>query len=251
MLLTWKELSSGECRSLAGESVAALVIGSCEQHGLHLPVGTDVYLGEAVLERAAEYTGRKIVMLPSLSYGFSAHHMDFAGSITLTQNTLATMVQEIVLGAAASGFSDFVLVVSHGGNSPAVHMAVNELGIAMPECRVAMLKYWDFMKDFITGLRGSPLGGIGHAGEMETSMMMALHPELVGEGWEKYTLAEGDEWYHPDMFADSRITVYKSFRDISPYGNVGICEYASGEKGGKIMDHLGKEIGNFLEHYFD
>lgn len=250
MLLEWRDLASPECSAMAEKGVAALVIGSCEQHGLHLPLGTDVYLGEAVMRRAAERAVREVVLLPSVAYGFSAHHMDFPGSITLTQKTLAAMITEVMSGVISAGFTKAVLVVSHGGNSPAVHTAVNELGIAFPQCSVAMLRYWDFMTEFMETLRDSPLGGIGHAGEMETSMMMALYPHLVGDEWENYSLAQGNDWYHPDMFAHNRVTVYRRFRDISPYGNVGVCQDASREKGEKILNYLGEEIGKFLDGYF-
>lgn len=251
MLLEWRELASKDFAAHVKDGVAALVVGSCEQHGLHLPVGTDVYLGEAVIRGAAEYAAREVVLLPSLTYGFSAHHMDFPGSITLTQSTLSSVIQEVASGVISAGFSKLVLVISHGGNSPAVHMAVNELGIAFPDCSVAMLRYWDFMTDFMNKVRDSPLGGIGHAGEMETSMMMALYPQLVGEGWEKYSLAQGNEWNHPDMFASNRVTVYRRFQEISPYGNVGICQDASPQKGEKILNYLSEEIGKFLDGYFD
>ena len=250
MLLEWRDLASSECSAMAEKGGAALVMGSCEQHGLHLPLGTDVYLGEAVMRRAAERAVREVVLLPSVAYGFSAHHMDFPGSITLTQKTLAAMITEVMSGVISAGFTKAVLVVSHGGNSPAVHTAVNELGIAFPQCSVAMLRYWDFMTEFMETLRDSPLGGIGHAGEMETSMMMALYPHLVGDGWENYSLAQGNDWYHPDMFAHNRVTVYRRFRDKSPYGNVGVCQDASREKGEKILSYLGEELGKYLDGYF-
>ncbi len=250
MLMEWKCMTAEAFKTIGEKDVAVMAIGSCEQHGVHLPVGTDVYLGEAVIRYAADRSERNIVMLPSLGYGFSAHHMDFPGSITLTQKTLSNLILEIASGVFAAGFTKLVLLVSHGGNSPSVHMAVNELGIQFPEKEVVMLRYWDFMRDFMKSLRSSKLGGIGHAGEMETSMMMAIHPELVGEGWEKYELANGNQWYHPDMFADNKVTVYRRFKEISPYGNVGVCSDATAKKGEEILNYLGKHIGDFLDGYF-
>lgn len=249
MLKEWKELNSVDFRGIQKEDAAILVIGSCEQHGLHLPMGTDVFLGEEVIRRAAKCAKRRIFLLPSISYGFSAHHMDFPGSITLSQETLCHMIIEVVSCVIKAGFGKVILVVSHGGNSPSVHMAVNELGIRCTGSNIIMLRYWDFMREFMEELRDSPMGGIGHAGEMETSMMMAALPHLVKEGWENYTLTQGNEWYHPDMFAANRITVYKRFRDISEWGNVGVCDCASAEKGERIFEYLGAEIGRFLDEY--
>lgn len=246
----WDELKAPDFKKVSSRDVAVLVIGSCEQHGKHLPTGTDAILGKKIAELAAEKSRKKVYVLPPIAYGFSAHHMDFKGSITLKQSTLSAVLQELTQGVLAAGITNVVFLLSHGGNSAAVHTAVNELGQKYEQGNFVMLKYWDFMREFAQDIRETPLGGIGHAGEMETSLMKAIRPELVGENISDYRLAEGNEWYHPDMFASSKITIYQNFKDVSPYGNVGVCETASSEKGEKILSYVTGEIARFLDEYF-
>lgn len=251
MRIEWNTLRAPEFQNITKEDVALVIVGSLEQHALHLPVGTDVFLGNAVAKAAAGKSKRRIFVLPAVNYGFSAHHMDFPGSITLRQKTLVSVLEDIGDGVISTGFSNLVFLISHGGNSASVHLALNELGIRHEGCRIVSFRYWDFMKDFIRELRDSPMGGMGHAGEMETSMMEYLYPALVSEDWLEYPLAEGNQWHHPDMFAPNRITTYQKFSSISPYGNVGVCEDASEEKGRQIVEYVSGELAKFFDGYFE
>lgn len=246
----WDELKSPDFKNVSDQDIAVLVVGSCEQHGQHLPTGTDVMLGEKIAELAAEKSCREVYVLPPIAYGFSVHHMGFQGSLTLRQSTLSAVLQDLAKGILITGISNIVFLISHGGNSAAVHTAVNELGQKYKQGNFVMLKYWDFMREFVQKIRETPLGGMGHAGEMETSLMKVIRPELVGEDIADYKLAEGNEWYHPDMFAFNRITVYQNFKDISAYGNVGTCDTASLQKGKKILSYVTGEIARFWDEYF-
>ncbi len=250
MRIEWSSTRSPQFREVTKADIAVVVVGSLEQHANHLPVGTDVFLGNAVAAAAAERSARRVYLLPPVTYGFSAHHMDFPGSITLKQRTLAAILEEIGDGVFHNGFSNLVFLNSHGGNSAAIHLAVNELGSRNEGKKVVTLRYWDFLREYIGELRESPMGGMGHAGELETSLMQYLWPGMVTDEWQEYRLAEGNEWHHPDMFAANRITTYQKFSDISPWGNVGVCDRASAEKGGKILQYLSREIGAFFDGYF-
>lgn len=250
MIYNWKEMKSKEIGEVR-QGIVILPIGSLEQHANHLPLGTDIFIGDAIARQAAALSQKACCLLPSVTYGFSAHHMDFPGSVTLRQQTLEMLLEDIGESAVVSGFRNFVFLVSHGGNSAAVQFAVNELGKNHRECKFTMMRYWDFMREFVGEIRQTQLGGMGHAGELETSIMMYLYPELTGGGWENYQIATGDSWYHPDMFASNRIMTYKNFQDISPSGNVGTCETASPEKGKLLFDFVTKEIAEFLDGYFE
>ena len=250
MKIEWDSLMTSDFQNITKQDVAVIVVGSLEQHARHLPLGTDVFLGNEIIREAAEKAKGRVFVLPPVTYGFSAHHMDFRGSITLRQKTLVALLEDIGEGVIKTGFLNLVFLISHGGNSAAVHLALNELGIKYSECKIVALRYWDFMKDFIREIRESSIGGMGHAGEMETSMMKYLYPELVSDDWKGYPLAKGNEWYHPDMFATNKIVVYQKFNTISPFGNVGVCEYASEEKGRRIVNYVGDELSRFLDGYF-
>lgn len=249
MLIEWKECLAPEFKNITEEDVAVVVVGSLEQHAKHLPVGTDAYLGINVVKEAAKSARRRIFLLPPVTYGFSAHHMDFRGSITLRQKTLISLLEDIGEGVYASGFRNLIFLISHGGNSASVHVALNELGLRYHDYTVISMRYWDFIKKEIQEIRDTPPGGMGHAGELETSLMLCLYPEFVGTDRKNYELAEGNEWHHPDMFAANTITTYQRFCEISPYGNVGTCDTATAEKGERILECLTKKIGKFMDEY--
>ena len=251
MKILWEDKTWQDFREIPEDAAALFVAASTEQHALHLPTGTDSFLGRAVAEMAAERAKRPVYLLPAFTYGFSAHQMDFPGSITLTQKTLASVIGEVAESVYASGFRRFAFLISHGGNSAAVQFAVNELGQRHRDAVYASFCYWDFIKDRIAEIRETEMGGMGHAGELETSLMMYFHPETVREEPGVYRLAEGNRWYHPDMFAANKVRTYRRFYDISEYGNVGVSESASAEKGRKIAEAAADEIADFLDHFFE
>ncbi len=250
MKIYWDKRKSAEFQAVSEKDIAVIVVGSCEQHAKHLPTGTDNFLGWKIAEAAAGNSRKNVYLLPIVSYGFSAHHMDFPGTITLKQKTLVHLLEDIAESVLKTGIRNLVFLISHGGNSAAVQTAVNDLGERNDSGCFVMLRYWDFMREFMEKIRDTELGGIGHAGEMETSLMKAVCPDLVGKDTEGYQLARGNEWNHPDMFAANKVTVYKNFKEISPWGNVGVPDTASKEKGEKILNYVTKEIARFFDEYF-
>lgn len=253
MLLMWNELTTCEMDKLnKQDAVAVLVVGSCEQHACHLPLGTDTILGDAIVKAAAEKATGAIVMLPSVPYGFSKHHMDFSGTVSLEQSELATLVGTIFKMVHDTGFDKLAVINAHGGNSAALHYALNELGSEYG-IKLIFVKYWDFAAEYIAShWRETPLGGIGHAGEMETALMMQVAPELVRQ--EKiidYQLPKGGNgWFHSDMFAKNSVVMYNNFNIYSPDGNVGMAQYASADKGKLLFDYCTDRLAEFLDGFW-
>ena len=101
---------------------------STEQHSLHLPVGTDAFLGAAVTERAAELCHRPVLLLPQVCFGYSPHHRFAPGYVTMPQHLLKEYAVSICENVIANGFSQMFLVNSHGGNQVYLSAAVNEIG---------------------------------------------------------------------------------------------------------------------------
>lgn len=154
----------------AAEAVAVLPIASQEQHGEHLPLGTDTLLVEAVIERAL--TDREdVVLCPTLPYGFSGHHQ-FACALSLQPTTLLQVLGDLLDSLVAAGFRRILVVNGHGGNIEMMSQAVKLLALRHPVI-AACCNYWDLLD--------GP-GGPGHAGRFETDLMRAAHPELVGSG---------------------------------------------------------------------
>ena len=154
--LTWPEAAS-----LAGATLI-VPIGSCEQHGPHLPVDTDTVVAEAVATAAADGLAGAVVG-PSLGYGASGEHHGFPGTVSLGTDILAAVVVELARSALPP-FGRIVVVNGHGGNHDALSKAADD---CVREGRPVTV--W------------SPrlAGGDGHAGLTETSLMLALRPDRV------------------------------------------------------------------------
>jgi creatinine amidohydrolase len=153
---TWPEVAQG-----AGSSLLAVPLGSTEQHGPHLPLGTDAEVATALAGRLAAHR-EDVVVAPTLAYGASGEHAGFAGTLSIGLAALELLVVELVRSADA--FSRVVLVNAHGGNAAAVAAAVELL---TDEGRRVLA--WSPRVE----------GADAHAGRTETSLLLALRPEAV------------------------------------------------------------------------
>ncbi len=247
MLKIWEELDQKEIGKVRNEAIVALPVSSLEQHALHLPTGTDRMIGEGVIRETAARTKKTLIMLPPLCYGFSDHHLNFDGTVSISQSTLIAVLKDIAFSIERRGWKQLIVFNSHGGNSPALKVAINEIGAAS-SLEVTLIEYWDFLKPYIAEMRKSEMGGIGHAGELETSLMMALCPHLVHmqeAGF--YSSASEYKGTNPDMFAANRVYRYRDFSTISSHGNVGIPDVSSAQSGRKLLDIISGEISAFID----
>ncbi|ANY07838.1 creatininase family protein [Pseudonocardia sp. HH130630-07] len=181
------ELTRGRTRELAAAgAVALLPIGAVEQHGDHLPMGTDALLADAVLDAALadpdlHGPGTEWVRLPTLAVGHSPHHL-FAGAVSLRPETLSAVLADVLDSLAVTGFARAVLVNGHGGNDELARLAVKAHTLGHQGTAAAALSYWSVVAD--TGAADAeaerPERTPGHAGWFETSLMLAVRPDLVG-----------------------------------------------------------------------
>ncbi len=126
--MRWEEMTSPQLAELDRDrTVLVLPLGSVEQHGRHMPVGTDTMLAQEVALAAAAKAGETVV-LPPPWYGFSAHHMRFAGSITLGADTLMRVAEDIVGSVVQHGFRRILIVNGHGGNGGVIDVLASTLG---------------------------------------------------------------------------------------------------------------------------
>ncbi|HVX03265.1 MAG TPA: creatininase family protein [Nitrososphaera sp.] len=146
---------------------AIIPIGSLEQHGPHLPVSTDTLIAEHVSRLVAQKVDA--LVLPALAYGVSFEH-DPMFHVSLRNSTLSAMVCDMCASLAGHGISDIVIINGHHGNIGALQYIAQDLGGRIPSgTSINVLHYWHQMKE----------RELGHAGEVETSLMLAIAPELV------------------------------------------------------------------------
>jgi creatinine amidohydrolase len=165
-----------------GKKIVILPLAAMEQHGPHMAIGTDTYLGYETATRLAQALGDALVA-PAISIGFSVGHLPMPGTVTISEETLATVIREVSESLVHHGFTDVVYVISHGGNYGAIRAALPQLRAAHPDIRFhARLDF-----DSSMGPRQALYEELGvtaermgvHAAQGETSMMLASHPDLV------------------------------------------------------------------------
>ncbi len=176
------ELTREELRARLPEATVVLPTGSTEQHGPHLPLLTDAFMAEAVALRAAErVAGQADVLVAALlPYGCSHHHLPVGGALTITQRSYVAFVADLAESLATSGGRRLVLLNGHGGNEDALRVVANELVYERQvDLTIAAASYWTLGRAALAAdpsLRG-PVPG--HAGNFETSCLLALQPDLV------------------------------------------------------------------------
>lgn len=183
MILRLADLTRERVGELAPHRLAVLPTASIEQHGPHLPVGTDTFLCEAVVTGAAQRAASEIVVAPTLRYGDSAHHFPFPGVITLSSASYAAAVGELCDSLWRSGFRRLAVINGHGGNDPGNEIAARDLvHRGEREVTIAAAAYWDIARPALVAETDLPSALIpGHAGRFETALMLVVRPELVDE----------------------------------------------------------------------
>lgn len=171
--MTWPEIKAAIA---AGRTRAVVCLAATEQHGPHLPEGTDAWLGQELAGRLARALGDALVA-PVIRPGCSEHHLGFPGTITVPINVLVALLDAYVDSLSRHGFERFLVFPSHGGNLPAL---TNWPGRSRPQVRVL-----DDPRPVIGAIRQA-LSGFGAAGPAgrhadlgETAAMLATRPELV------------------------------------------------------------------------
>ena len=176
-----------QLKDIAPYSLAVLPTCSIEQHGTHLPLSTDGLLCNAVIAKAAGLASpgsssrKEIILAPALYYGDSHHHHPFPGVLSLTSSSYTRTVKEICEGISQSGFQRLAIINGHGGNESCNNIVIRELAYNYKnEMTISAISYWDIARTALlaeTNLSNRLIPG--HAGQFETSLMLALRPELV------------------------------------------------------------------------
>ncbi|MEO5633339.1 creatininase family protein [Gaiella sp.] len=214
-------------RGRAG-ALCLLPVGSLEQHGEHLPVGTDSLLAETVALRAADAAQRDVLVAPTVWAGLSPHHVRLGLTVTLEPELAIALTRSIVT-SLRWWFDQVVIVNGHGANRG----WLEALGL-VEECLV--VTYWELVAPgLLRELFPADLGSIGHAGQAETSAMLTVAPELVGEtdgcAFEPIR-RENDAFRLPDMGSS---------------GVLGDPSAASAEAGERFIDEAVEGLARLLD----
>ncbi|MGQ3675485.1 creatininase family protein [Xanthobacter sp. TB0139] len=247
MFRNWADLSSPALAALDKEKlVAVLPVAAVEQHGPHLPLGTDLYIAEGYLARIRPRVPDMldVLALPVQAVGKSDEHQRFTGTLTLTPATAVTAWVELGRCLARAGVRRLVLMNTHGGNVPVIDLVARTLRLEHD-----MLAVTCSMHRF-----GYPVGlfeeherahGI-HGGDVETSLMLAFRPELVDMGladnFEPYSV--GMETEFKRLRANHPVGFGWLSEDLQETGAMGDARPATAEKGEKAAE---QGVQGFIE----
>jgi creatinine amidohydrolase len=175
--MTWAEVKEEITK---GRDTVVVAFGSTEQHGRHMPLGTDAVLGDEFGWGLAERLDA--FLAPTVRFGCSEHHLSFPGTISLRQETFESIVNDVVKSLSRHGFRRIVLLPTHGGNFKPLAEAFAKLE---PVENIKVLAFTDLEGLVRTAFKSSLAFGVNaaesgaHSGEWETSLMLALRPEQV------------------------------------------------------------------------
>ena len=244
----WRRLRADQLRAQAQQdAIVILPVAALEQHGPHLPVEVDTLLGETVALRTARKAvalGVPTLVLPVLWTGLSEHHMSFGGTVTLDFSAFSALVEGVVRSVLRHGFRRIVLLNAHGGNENALRSITDDL---TPKLGVPIVQftYWYAAAVAIAKILETQ-GGLQHACEAETSMMLAARPELVAS--DRIPLAKSNKTPDVSDVAGGGVYRWRTIGSRSGSGVIGNPEAASAEKGERlfeaISDALAKKLCN-------
>jgi creatinine amidohydrolase len=229
--MTWNDVDD---RLSSGYRTAVFSVGATEQHGPHLPIATDTLLGIHIARAVAAELGDALVA-PTIRPGYSPHHMDFPGTITLRQSTLSGLIVDYCTSLAAHGFELLVVISSHGGNNPIIKMAVQEAQSAIGE-RAIVIPITDLTGYYETDDDRREEGY--HATRTETSCILSLTPELV-------QMERAQDWVNPisaEIKDVGALLGLRGTRHFSEQGTLGKPSSADAGLGRDVLRRMARGV---------
>ena len=249
----WSELRSNDfARIDPGATVAVLPVAAVEQHGPHLPLNVDSALVDGVIAAALPHlpTDAPVLVLPTQQVGLSPEHERFAGTLTLSPATLIALWTELGACVARAGVRKLLLFNSHGGQVSVMDIVAREL-----RARHGLLVYsasWYSLPqpDAVQALFPPEEHRFGiHAGDVETSMMLALRPDLVdmAQAQHFHSSSQDRAAHYPILGNGRSAKLGWQMQDYNPCGAVGNAAAATADKGRAVIDAAAQQLALLLQ----
>jgi creatinine amidohydrolase len=236
------KLSRPEIEEYLKENDTVLVpVGSTEQHGKHMAVDTDAFTAQEISLRVAQKTG--VLVAPVISYGYSPHHMNFKGSITLKFQTLVNILKEVCSSLIHHGFRKIVIMNAHGGNRNPIRQALKEIQDETGKRVYGVMVYPSAGGFGSEGIKVIEQVGGGHACELETSVGLELGHRILLDKAEKWK----PEYSSIDPKYRGRIAAAYMFDESTSIGSLGDPTLATREKGKILVDAVVNDLAEFIE----
>jgi len=255
----WAELSTSDFAALdTSRAIAVLPLAATEQHGPHLPLSVDTDIVNGVVQATLPHltiqsSAPPVFFLPTQTIGLSPEHAAFAGTLTLKPDTLIRLWTDIAESVKAAGVNKLVLFNAHGGHVGVMDVVARDL-----RARCGMLVYsvnWYQLP--LTNAKGEDLNALFsdhehrfgvHAGEIETSVMLALKPDKVrmSEAQNFHSTSETRAAHFPILGNGRSAKLAWQIQDYNPLGAVGNAAAATAEKGQALLTAAGLSLSNLL-----
>jgi creatinine amidohydrolase len=228
--MKFHEMTAPELRRVPRDSTVIVApIAACEQHSHHLPTFTDTILVTAVAEGVELRLPRQVLLLPTLWLGASHHHLPFGGTLSAAVDVHVTILCELLTPLLEDGYQRVLVLNGHGGNIDTLHMALRRLQPRFRDRLLTGASYWELAEKELAALADGPRKGMGHACEFETSMVLALRPELV-----RREAIKNDP--RADEPALRGLFNAEDMKQNTDHGAVGYPELASSDKGRAFLN---------------
>jgi creatinine amidohydrolase len=243
--IAWPEIA----KERAARWIAVLPLAATEQHGPHLPLHTDVLIGEAYLTRVRELLPSSIpaTFLPIEEIGISTEHTDYPGTLTLSAEAAIKKWMAIGEDVARAGLKKLVIVTSHGGNSAAMTIVAQDLRAQYG--LLAVTTAWSRLSAPEGFFSAEELRHGIHGGAVETSIMLARYPHEVRKeaiaNFEPSSVAMEKKYRWLSMHRPAPLAWQA--QDLHPSGAAGDATQASAEKGERLLDHGARAFCELLE----
>ena len=252
--LTWPEIND----AIELRKVCIVPCGAVEQHGAHLPLDVDLVCPTGIANGAGRLIPDKLLVLPTVCYGYTGHVMDFPGTINNHFEHFIDHVLDITKSLAYHGFKKIVLLNGHGSNMPNLDLVARRTNLETDaECILAA--WWNLLtvdKSFLPRWRQSKFpGGCSHACELETSLYLYLDGDQVRNDQIKSgTISFNEEnsafnWV--DLFAAGPASLISWTSSYSETGVLGDAELATAEKGREAYEEAVNQLARFVTWFRD
>jgi len=225
------------------QSVVLIPIAAVEQHGPHMPTGTDTFLCSAVAEAVESRLSDRVLLTPTVWLGASAHHLRLGATLDSRLDTYVATLCDIARSLLDDGHQRLLFLNGHGGNIDPMRMAVRQLQPSYSRALLAAGSYWAAADELIQATLEGEKKYVGHACEFETSMLLHVRPELVDTA----KLADSGELV-PDQM--DGVFLSRDMRQRTREGCTGSPDLATAEKGEQlfdgIVDSLVSTVGKLL-----
>jgi creatinine amidohydrolase len=231
-LMNYHELTARHLAALdRGRVLVVVPIAAVEQHGPHMPTGTDTILCTAIAEALERRLCEKILLTPTLWLGASAHHLRWGSTLDAGLSTYIETLCDLGRSLIRDGYRRLFFLNGHGGNIDPLRVALRSLQTEFPQTLLAGGSYWHAADDVIRQVLEGEHKFVGHACECETSLMLHLRPELVIQ----------DQLHNAGRLVPDEIqgiSIARDMRQRTAQGYTGRPDLASAEKGRTLFEGI-------------